>query len=306
MQTSERVQTVRNAWINCVRDEALRMRRPEVSKAVGVGVWIATYADADGSKTFPSTATLAAIAGCSEETVTRCVRLLIAVGLLERKRRPNKTALYQLLVPLQRPDWDTHLYLYTETRQAKRKRKIKEQEAAELVAEREGRNPTQNGFRNPFPPGVPEPVPAGGSEEFGTRSGTGAVPVPRRVPEPVPAGGVHVPFPTSGRDPESDHDMADHSPQPQQRAGARGEDEKSPQLRPITGGGRAPAGGRQPSLLIGPVPDLPPPQRAPTPHDPADYGEVLGAIDAHGEQYAIARYGGRLVTGALATRRTGT
>lgn len=232
--STDRVQTVRNAWINRVRDEALRMHRPEVSKIFHIGMVIATYADADGSNAFPSTATIAAVAGCTEETVTRCVKVLIAVGLLERKRRPNKSAMYQLLIPLGRPDWLAHLHLYTDTRQARRKKAEKEKEMAELLAaaDETSRKPFQDGIRNPFPTGVPEPVPAGGSEEPGTRSGTVSGPVLERVPEPVPAGGYQYP-PTSGRDPQPDHDVPELEPQPPVRAGAQGDNEDHQSQPPV-------------------------------------------------------------------------
>lgn len=237
--STDRVQTVRNAWVNRVRDEALRMHRPEICKIFHIGMVIATYADADGGNAFPSAKTIAAVAGCTEETVTRCVKVLVAVGLMERKRRPNQSAVYQLLLPLQRPDWLAHLHLYTDTRQAKAKKAAKAREIAEAVAALEAarsaeeaapaspRNPSQNGIRNPSPSGVPEPVPAGGSGESGTRSRTGTDPVPERVPEPVPAGGYQY-SPTSGRDPAPDHDVPGPVPQPPVRAGARGGNDQQP------------------------------------------------------------------------------
>ncbi|MBT2492337.1 helix-turn-helix domain-containing protein [Streptomyces sp. ISL-96] len=212
--STDRVQTVRNAWINRLRDEVLRSQRAEVAKCARVGVWIATYADADGSSAFPSNDTLAALAGCTDETVTRAVKVLIAVGLLVRRRRPNRSSIFQLMLPPGRLDWNTHLHLYTDTRQARRKK-------AEKAREIEERNPSQDGVRNPFQEGGPEPVPAGGSDESGNRSGTGTDTVSRRVPEPVPAGGDHYP-PTYGRDPDTHHDTVAVEPQPQERVGARG------------------------------------------------------------------------------------
>ncbi|MFF5668861.1 hypothetical protein ACFY8S_01775 [Streptomyces hygroscopicus] len=229
MDAPEHKQSVRNAWINRLRDEALRLRRTEVAKCVHIGILIGTYADADGTNAFPSAKTLAAIAGCTEETVTRCVKVLMAVGLLRRKRRPNQSSMYLLMLPLGKPvPWEEHLHLYTDTRQARWKKAIKEQEIAQAVARLgadadDSRNPLHNGVRNPFPDGVPDTVPAGGSEESGNRSGTGDSTVPQRVPEPVPAGGDHY-SPTFGRDPEPDQTLADHPPQPQERAGEAVED----------------------------------------------------------------------------------
>ncbi|MFF4179643.1 hypothetical protein [Streptomyces sp. NPDC001750] len=232
MDAHERKQSVRNAWINRLRDEALRMRRTEVSKCVHIGILIGTYSDADGTNAYPGGKTLAAIAGSTEETVTRCVKVLMAVGLLKRKRRPNQSSIYLLTLPMGGPvPWEEHLHLYTDTRQARRKKAAKEKEIAKVTAELEAaaadadtRKPFRDGFRNPFPGGVPETVPAGGSENPGTRSGTGTDTVAERVPEPVPAGGDHYP-PTSGRDPDTDHYLADAGPQPQD-AGARGDEEQ--------------------------------------------------------------------------------
>lgn len=233
--SSERVQTVRNAWINRVRDEALRMRRPEVSKAAHIGVWIASYADADGGNAFPSGATLAAICGCTRETVSRCVRLLTAVGLLERRRRPNQTAVYQLVIPLQRPDWDAHMDVWGESRQAARRRVEKEKEIAERATRsasgddnrKASPDARQNGSEG-VPGGVSGMRPGTPTETPGRRPRTPPEDVPGRIPEGVPGGGDQY-IPTSGRDPQPDHDMAEHSPKPQVGASARPEDKSSPQ-----------------------------------------------------------------------------
>ncbi|MFD8820825.1 helix-turn-helix domain-containing protein [Streptomyces sp. NPDC059605] len=220
--SSDRVQSVRNAWINRLRDEVLRTGRIEVAKVARVGVWIATYADADGSRAYPGGPTLATLAGCTEETVSRAVKVLIAMGLIVRRRRPNEKSAYQLLLPVGPLDWDAHLHLYTDTRQSRRKKAEKAKRVKEL--DEGGRNPSRNGVRNPFPAGGPDTVPAGGSETPGTRSGTVPKPVAERVSDPVPAGGDHYP-PTCGRDPGTDHDLLDAGPQPQD-AGARGSEEQ--------------------------------------------------------------------------------
>ena len=231
-----RVQSVRTAWTNRMRDEALRMGRPEVSKIVHVGWVVATYADADGSNAFPSAATIAAITGSTKETVARALKVLSAMGLIQRKRRPNQSTTYQLLVPMQRLDWAPHLHLYTDTRQARRKRAEKEKEVAALLdaqqaAAKDGSDRTalQNGVRTPFPAGVPDSVPAGVSEPAEQRSRTVADSVAERYPDSVPAGGGQS-LPTSGRDPHPDHDMAEPGPPPPvgAGAGARGQDDSSP------------------------------------------------------------------------------
>jgi hypothetical protein len=56
LSDSDRVQSVRNAWTNALRAEVLRVGRtiPEVARVAAVGMWIATYTDADGSNAFPA------------------------------------------------------------------------------------------------------------------------------------------------------------------------------------------------------------------------------------------------------------
>ncbi|MFC8290052.1 helix-turn-helix domain-containing protein [Streptomyces sp. NPDC057250] len=314
---SDHVQSVRNAWINRVRDEALRTRRPEVSKAAHIGILIATYANADGSQAFPSTGTLAAIAGVSEETVTRCVRLLLAAELLVRRRRPNQSSVYQLLIPTARIDWNEHLHVWGETRQAKARRKAKADAVAALLAEQEG-TPSPDAVRNPSPAGVPEPVPGGGSETSGTRPRTGAEPDPGRVPEPVPGGGLPIP-PTCGRDPGPDQTMAAAPPQPQDAHASDADDAGLRLVPPPRGGRRAAPGdvqtaGSQRPLLL-PVRGLPADRRELT-RDQRDAVRaqatpelVRAAIDAEGIGQAIHLYGSRLVSEAMnddPTSTTGT
>ncbi|MYV64454.1 hypothetical protein GT043_00420 [Streptomyces sp. SID2131] len=311
---SDHVQSVRNAWINRVRDEALRTRRPEVSKAAHIGILIATYANADGSNAFPSYETLGAIAGMSEDTVTRCLRLLQAAELLVRRRRPNQSSVYQLLIPSARIDWNEHLHVWGETRQAKARRKAKADAVAALLAEQEG-NPSPDAVRNPSPAGVPEPVPGGGSESPGTRPRTGADTVPGRVPEPVPGGGLPIP-PTCGRDPGPDQTMAAVPPQPQD-AHASDADDAGLRLVPPPRGGRrtAPghvqtAGSQRPLLL--PVRGLPADRRELTQEQKdavraqATPELVRTAIEAEGIGQAIHLYGHRLVSEAMADDQTST
>ena len=144
MSTDDRVISVRNAWINAMRAEVLRVGRtiPEVARVVTVGVWIATYADADGGNAFPSRETLATLSGCSQETVTRAVKVLMGVDVLARKRRPNASAVYQLLIPIgsEGLDWKSHIHHMTETRQRVARRKEKERQAAEISTGGGGRH----------------------------------------------------------------------------------------------------------------------------------------------------------------------
>ncbi|MFI1535491.1 zinc finger domain-containing protein [Streptomyces anandii] len=322
MTASEPVQAPRTAWMNRMRAEALRMRRPDVSKVVHIGWIIASYADSDGTNAFPKTPTIAAIAGSSEETVTRAKSVLKALGVLGEKRRPNQPSEYSLLQPLgDRLDWDAHMHLYTDTRQARRKKAIKEKEIAEFLAD--GRNPVQNGdrnpvrngdhkSRNPFPTGVPEPVPAGGTEIPGTRSGTGPEPDAERVPEPVPAGGVQR-DPYLRRDKRPDKELADLEPQPQDARANRPTNEPDtidhgtgPVLLPVPSPrGRqrttpsAAAGASQPPLLF-PVPDtdLTTLRATATPED------VRQVLAEHGHAVAMRVYGRDLVMRELATGTT--
>ncbi|MFF8566309.1 helix-turn-helix domain-containing protein [Streptomyces albidoflavus] len=231
-------QSPRNAWINALRNEALRVGRTEVSRCVHIGLLIATYADGDGGNAFPSARTLATVAGCSEETVGRCVKVLMAVGVLRRRRRPNRASVYQLVVPVARPDWESHLHLYTDTRQARRRAAAKERACAAEFGARPpaAGSPSPDGVRTPFPPVGPDTVPAGDSAPPGTRSGTPPAPVAERVSDTVPAGGDHYP-PTCGGYPHPDHTPAPRSPQPPVGAAtsaplARCETCPTPLLRP--------------------------------------------------------------------------
>jgi hypothetical protein len=238
VSTDDRVQSVRNAWTNALRAEVLRVGRriPEVARVVTVGMWIATYADADGSNAFPGRDTLATLSGCSQETVTRAVKVLMGVGVLARKRRPNASAMYQLLIPIGSKglDWASHIHHMTDTRQRKAYAKKKAEQVAEVT-----RTASTDAVENPSDSvrgRVPDSVRAGGS---------GA---PRADPDSVhgrprkasvdafrtaSVAGVYQYSPTYGRDPLPDHTLAGLSPQPQQRAGEAGKDESS------TGAGEA-------------------------------------------------------------------
>jgi hypothetical protein len=252
VSTDDRVQSVRNAWTNALRAEVLRVGRriPEVARVVTVGMWIATYADADGSNAFPGRDTLATLTGCSQETVTRAVKVLMGVGVLARKRRPNASAMYQLLMPLGGGlDWAAHIHHMTDTRQRKAHAKAKAERVAEATrtastdaVEKPGDN-TPDSVRGR----VPDSVRAGGSEPSRTdpdsvhgRPRTASVDAFRTAS----AAGVYQYTPTSGRDPLPDHTLAGLSPQPPKRAGEAVKNESS------TGEGSAAAAPRDAALAF--------------------------------------------------------
>lgn len=224
MSNDERVQWVSTAWINVLRDETLRVARehPDVARVVGVGVWIATFTDKDGTNAFPSRATLATLAGCSQETVTRAVKVLLGVGLLARRRRPNASAVYQLLMPLGgHIDWASHMHHMTETRQRKAHAKKK----AEAF-----RTASTDAVRTATTDRVPDSVRVGGSEppestpdSVRGRPRTASTDAFRTASVDAPTS----PTTTCGSDPRPDHHLARLSPQPQQRAGEAGKDESS-------------------------------------------------------------------------------
>lgn len=236
MSNDDSVQWVSTAWINRLRDEVLRVGRqwPEVARVVGIGVWIATYVDKDGSNAFPSRATLATLAGCSQETVTNAVKVLMGVGVLTRKRRPNASAVYQLLMPLGGGfDWASHIHHMTETRQRKAYAKKK------LEAFAEPRTASTDAVRTATTDGVPDSVRAGGSgqrplsrsenpDSVHGRPRTASTDAFRTASTVAPTS----PTPTSGRDPLPDHHLPRLSPQPQQRAGEAAKSESSTGERP--------------------------------------------------------------------------
>ncbi|MFC8886856.1 hypothetical protein ACFT54_09720 [Streptomyces cinereoruber] len=240
MSTTEYKQAPRTAWINAIRAEVLRVgkRIPEVARVAHVGVWIATYADADGTSSFPGRETLAILAGCSQETVTRCVKVLMGVGALERKRRPNASSLYRLclFLPGGLP-WEEHIHHYTDTRQRKAHAKKKAESAAEVA-----RKASMDVVRGAEPDSVdgrgPDSVHGGGSgfaaqdpDSVHGRPRTASVDAFRTASM---AGVDKVP-PTCGRDPRTDHDSVADSPRPQTRAGAGEEGESTEQFQETTG-----------------------------------------------------------------------
>ncbi|GAA1160765.1 hypothetical protein F4556_005208 [Kitasatospora gansuensis] len=233
----DRIQSVRNAWINALRDETLRIRTPEMARVAHVGHMIATYADADGGNAFPGQDTLAALVGGTDEAVARAVKVLVAVGVLRQKRRPNASAMYQLLMPVGRQlDWETHMHLYTETRQKRAREAQKARIAEELMA---SRTPSQDGIRTPSQAGFPDTVLGGVSGSRPRTGSDGPEPVlgrPRNPSQdgfrtPSQAGGTSTP--TYGRDPENHHTPVGLSHQPQVRARDDPEnDHPSPQAQP--------------------------------------------------------------------------
>jgi hypothetical protein len=235
LSTDDRVQSARNAWTNALRAEVLRVGRriPEVARVATVGMWLATYADADGSNAFPGRDTLATLAGCSQETVTRAVKVLMGVGVLERKRRPNASSMYQLLLPLGGGlDWAAHIHHMTDTRQRQAYAKKKAQAVAQAVDN--SRTASMDAVENPSDRvrgRGPDSVRSGGSEpsEIDPDSVHGR---PRKASvdavRTASVAGVYQYSSTSGRDPFPDHTLAGLSPQPQQRAGEAVKDESSP------------------------------------------------------------------------------
>lgn len=237
MSTDDRVQSARNAWVNALRAEVLRVGRriPEVARVATVGMWIASYADADGSNSFPGRDTLATLSGCSVETVTNATRVLMGVGLLGRKRRPNASSMYQLLMPLGSGlDWAPHMHHMTNTRQ---RRDYAKKKAAEIAKAMEERTASTDAVENPVDDDadsvhrrVPDSVRSGGSEpsDQDPDSVRGR---PRKTSvdavRAASVAGVYQYIPTFGRDPLPDKDMAGLSPQVQRRAGEVVKDESS-------------------------------------------------------------------------------
>lgn len=231
MSSSDRVQTVRNAWINALRAEILRTGPaiPEVARVGAVGVWIATYADADGGNAFPGRETLARLAGCSQETVTRAVRVLTKVGMLERRRRPNASSVYQLMVPTGRLDWARHMTIFTDTRQRRAHAQKKAREIAAM--DQTPGTASVDAVRTASVAGGPDSVRGGGStpleetpDSVHGRPRTASTVAVRTAS----VAGVYQYLPTSGRDPDTDHTPPEPGPQPQVRASARGENDFSP------------------------------------------------------------------------------
>lgn len=220
------IQTVRNAWINAMRNEVLRSNIPELPRIVAIGVWIATYADADGGSTFPGRETLAKLAGAAKETITRAVNVLVAAGVLSRKRRPNQSTMFQLVIPTERPDWSAHMHLYTENRQREYRRRKAAEERAQR-ADEAARKALQDVSRKASPSNLPEGVPGRFPDDSEGVPGRPRKESPDAFRKASPT--VAYQFtPTSGRDPESDHETADVEPQPQVVAPEPSREDPSP------------------------------------------------------------------------------
>src|SRR5690242_12626551 len=91
---------------------------------------MATFANPDGTGITCGQERLAIVTGSSQETVSRAIKVLLAVELVQAQRRPNRNAEYRLqpLMHGNRVDWATHMHLYTDTRQRRRKAAQKEAE----------------------------------------------------------------------------------------------------------------------------------------------------------------------------------
>jgi len=227
------VQTVRNAWINAMRNEVLRSNIPELPRIVAIGIWIATYADADGGSTFPGRETLAKLAGAAKETVTRAVNVLVAAGVLQRKRRPNQSTLFQLVIPTERPDWGAHIHLYTENRQREYRRRKAAEERAQR-ADETARKALQDVSRKASPSNLPEGVPGRSPDDpegVPGRPRTASQDAFRKASPTV----AYQYTPTSGRDPERDQETADVEPQPQVGGTAAPHQDPSPSQHPDPG-----------------------------------------------------------------------
>ncbi|WP_055585512.1 helix-turn-helix domain-containing protein, partial [Peterkaempfera griseoplana] len=153
-QQSDRIQSVRTAWVNRLRAEVLRYGSKDLAGVARVGVWLASFADADGSNAFPSRETLATLSGGSKETVTRATAVLEAGGMLAKRRRPNQSAVYQLTMPAGPVDWASVLYLYTDNRQRRARAAAKAAEMEAVLASAGEAHP--EGVRGRSPEGVPD------------------------------------------------------------------------------------------------------------------------------------------------------
>jgi hypothetical protein len=231
-----RTQSVRNAWTNALRNEVLRVHTQDIAKVGNIGAWIATYADADGGGAFPSRETIATLAGTSAEAVTRAVKVLTAVGMLTRRRRPNQPSMYQLLMPLGRPDWAAHMHLFTETRQRSWHAEKKRLSAKEQTADEPDRTASTDAIRIASAVNVPDSVHGRGPtnpDSVHGRPRNASTDGIRTASTDAP---TNTDLPTVGTPPE-DQNVADAVPQPQVPRGrthtAKRDHSEPPRQRPI-------------------------------------------------------------------------
>lgn len=125
-----------------MRHEVLVDGRRDLARLAMIGLWMSTFANADGTSITVSREKIATLCGVAPETVSRAYRALKGVGLIRGRRRPNKAAEHVLTIPIGSGplDWDTWLPEFTESRQrlAHRRKKAAEMEA--VIAEMESRS----------------------------------------------------------------------------------------------------------------------------------------------------------------------
>lgn len=211
-------QSVTSAWVQSIRREGIAMRHKDVARVVTVGIWLSSFGNADGTSVKPSQESIAALTGYSVETVSRCIKVLVAAGLIVGKRRPNKPTEYRLVPMMQRPRWNEILPILADNRHRERHRKEKEQRAMDSVRAQGPEGP------DTVRAGSPDTVRAGVTNSPVTNSDTvrarGRSAGAHAVRTPCAPGGTMSYLPPVVTSPE-DLDTVAHSPQPQVDAGGR-------------------------------------------------------------------------------------
>lgn len=173
-------QSVTSQWVQRLRREVLVNGNRDLAKLACIGMWMATFANADGTSITAGRDTIATLAGVSPETVSRALKTFKGVGMMRGKRRPNKSAEHVLTIPVGSGelDWKTWLPEFTESRQRLAYRRKKDADMAEVLASRSAgtastdANPDGVDGRQPDRPDsvrgcVPDSVRGGCSEPFG-------------------------------------------------------------------------------------------------------------------------------------------
>lgn len=218
-----RPQSVTSAWVQGLRREVIVSGSRDIARIAHVGVWMSTFANADGTSITAGQKTIAGLTGTSIESVSRAIQVLKGLGLLRSRRKPNQNTEYILTVPTGPLDWGSWLPVFTETRQ---RRDHRARKAAELVGRFEvpdtvrGRGPdTVRGW-------IPDTVRGGVSNppvtDPDTVHGRYRTPSMDAVRTPSVAGGTMSYLPPVVTSTE-DLDTAWLSPRPQVRAGEGGE-----------------------------------------------------------------------------------
>lgn len=206
-------QSVTSAWVQGLRREVIATGNRDIARVAQVGVWMSTFANADGTSITAGQKTIALLTAMSVESVSRAIKVLVGLGLLRSRRRPNQNTEYILTLPVGPLEWQKWLPFFTETRQKIAHRARKAADLEQVIAKTDT-------VRGGSPDTVRGGSPNGLTEDPDTVRGRGRTPSVDGVRTPSVAGGTMSHLPPVVTSTENQDTVA-HLPQPQVGGAAR-------------------------------------------------------------------------------------